>query len=176
MKGFKRTSCGWSKLPALVLALTASVALAGVWPAVSAAPTYHDPEGYKVLSLMLDKEAETWKEHNLDVMNLRINNRSTVVFECSSVPEEFRAAAEELAKIPDRHFRFARKFTLDYPYSLNEGAEIMITAVGFDAARTHAVADISRGCGGMCSGGHTYLFRKSNQAWEIVDRVCETMS
>jgi len=162
-------------MPSIVL--TAAVLFIGASHSVgSPAQTYRDPEGYQLLSMMLEREAKDWEAHNLQVKNLQVYSRNSHAFPCRSIPEEFRAAADDLEKIPVGHFRFSRKFMLRYRYTLSDAADIEITAVGFDSSRTHAVAYITRGCGSMCSGGFTYLFRKNNQSWEIASRLCETMS
>jgi len=139
-------------------------------------PLYQDPEGYLLLSTVLDNEAAV--QHLKEV---EINERSNVSLPlalCRQIPEEFRAAAEDLTTQSKTEVRFAKKFSLSPRWVLRRllGEGFQISVVGFDRSRTHAVLAVFKGCGSMCSGGLTYLFRKANGEWRKVGEVCETMS
>lgn len=166
----------YAAVAAATVLVAAAQLLFSLHSAFASDRTYDDSEGYKLLSMMIEREAKDWESHHLQISNLQIYNRNVRAFPCPNIPAEFRAAAEDMAKIPDEHFRFTRKFKLHSSYSLEGSGDITITAVGFDSSRAHAIAYISRGCGAMCSGGFTYLFRKDNEGWKIFGRLCETMS
>jgi len=140
------------------------------------AKVYEDVEGYSLLSLVLDNEAKDQK-----VDRISISDRTNVVLElalCNQLPQEFRPAADDLRSKSKSHLRLKRKLKLNRPYSLTSGGatDFSISSVGFDVARTHAIVAVFRGCGVMCSGGWTYLLRKTGNGWQIVSQICEVMS
>ncbi len=140
-------------------------------------PIYQDSEGYLLLSLVLNNEAEVQGLREIEIYE-RSGNYLPLAG-CRQIPEEFRAATEDLTAQSRTEFRFAKKFALTRPWilhRLNGATDFEISVVGFDHSRTRAVVAVFKGCGSMCSGGSTYLFRKSDGKWEKAGEVCEVMS
>jgi hypothetical protein len=140
-------------------------------------PVYADDEGYKLMSLVLDSEANLSKEKRLELYE-RSDEVGPLTF-CKALPEDFQSAADDLSMRSKTKVRFKKKFSLARAYRLIRDDSINglgITVVGFDPDRTHAVVAVQGACGVMCGGGSTYLLRKTEKGWKIVDRVCEWMS
>jgi hypothetical protein len=139
---------------------------------------YEDSEGYELLSAVLDKEAKTLKLDRFEVYG-RTVVASVRISLCRELPEEFRSAADDFVNKSKIELQFKREFSLGHPYKLTRAygaTDFGISAVGFDASRTHAVVTVVRGCGLNCSGGSTYLFRKTEKGWQEVGQICEVMS
>jgi len=163
-----------SSYPAAILLLLFTTSLALPDAGARKTAVYDDPEGYQILSLMLEDEAASWKLDRVGIYGYAVNSES---MPCRRIPQEFREAVEDLTRKPKMRFR--AKFALKHKYELHSiwgATDFGITAVSFNSSRTMAVAAVIRGCGAMCSSGSTYLFRKVEGIWQKVDQVCETLS
>jgi hypothetical protein len=139
---------------------------------------YEDRDGYELLSLVLNKEAQKSKQKELSIYSKTVEISVSLVL-CNTIPDEFQSAADDLATKSNPKQRFKRLFSLSQPYQLTPlygATDYGISAVGFDLPRTHAVASVVRGCGSMCSDGSTYLFRKTQKGWQVVGQVCGVQS
>jgi hypothetical protein len=140
--------------------------------------TYEDAEGYEILSLVLDGEAQHWKLDKLEVYGkTRASNATLSV--CNQLPAEFRAAADDFGNRSKTELRFRRRFSTAHQYRLTPFAGVQyfeISAVGFDDGRVHAIASVTKGCGSMCIWGRTYLFRKNDKGWQKISEICEVTS
>ena len=138
---------------------------------------YEDLEGYQLLSVVLDNEAKVLKLNRFEIYGRAV--ASVRLSLCRELPEEFRSAADDFANKSTVELQFKREFSLSHAYKLTRTYSVTafgISAVGFDASRTHAVVTVVRGCGLNCSGGSTYLFRKTEKGWQVVSQICEVMS
>ncbi len=139
---------------------------------------YEDSEGYELLSAVLDNEAKALKLDRFEIYG-RTVVASVRLSLCRELPEEFRSAADDFVNKSRIELQFRREFSLSHSYKLTRtygATDFGISAVGFDASRTHAVVTVDRGCGLNCSGGSTYLFRKTEKGWQVVSQICEVMS
>ncbi len=140
--------------------------------APSSSRTYDDPEGYQLLSLVMENEASDQKLREVAIFR-HASERAL----CNEIPEEFRVAAHDPAPGSRAGLQFKRKFSLTHRYRLTwDFTDFAISAVGFDPLRTHAVISVIYACGQMCSSGSTYLFRKTTHGWEQTGQVCHTLS
>ena len=169
------------RMPLAIIALlcSASPQAESLHSALKNRPQYYeDSAGYKLLSAVLENEnKDSWRLKSLDIskQSMKPNGLSL----CKQLPAEFRTAADDLSSKSPNVMQFRRRFSLKLPYSLTYGGgatDIVISVVGFDAAKDHAVVTVFKGCGSMCSSGSTYLFRKVEAEWQRVGIVCETMS
>jgi len=139
--------------------------------------TYDDPEGYQILSLVLEDQATSLKLERLNIYDRNVE--TTQLQLCNAIPQEFQSAADDLKNKSKTEFKFKRKFTLNRPYDLQMVYTPLmfgISVAGFDPSRTHAIVSVTWGCGEMCSAGYVYLFRKTEKGWQKVGQICETMS
>jgi hypothetical protein len=140
-------------------------------------PRYTDLEGYQLMSLALEDEADFLKVKRLDLYKQSAGVSQLTI--CKELPKDFQLAADDLLMKSKTEVRFERKFTLAHPYRLTTDYGMTgfgVTVVGFDPHRTRAALAISEACGLMCGGGWTYLFQKTPKGWKKVGRVCEWMS
>jgi hypothetical protein len=138
----------------------------------SSSRIYDDPEGYQLLSVVMENEARVQK-----LREVAIFRRSSERAHCNEIPEEFQVAAHDPAPGSRAGLQFKRKFSLNRPYRLTwDFTDFAISAVGFDSLRMLAVISVNYACGQMCSSGSTYLFRKTDQGWVQIGQVCRTLS
>jgi hypothetical protein len=163
--------------------------------------TYGDPEGYAVLSQLIDKAVPS-KTSEIDISATTSRGEYVGTTEgCLKVPDEFSSALKDFHKRNESTMRLANGFSLRSKYALRDKPEVVtppqsgpdsqqldekfvprtfftVSAVGFDESETHAIAYVGAYCGVMCAGGAYYLLIKGKDGWkEIPDSPkCEWMS
>jgi hypothetical protein len=120
---------------------------------------------------------------------------------CSRVPTEFASAAADFRDKNKQNWnltkrinlKFSYKFTnlagkrtrlaptqntKDVPPALFETSVYQVSAVGFDASRTHAIAYVGAVCGPDCDSGSYHLLVKEKEGWKEAtgSPVCQWMS
>lgn len=156
--------------------------------------TYNDPEGYEVLSVLLNRLSDARKNDSI-----RIDPRGapeTLVAEikaqCSAVPDEFRSAWTDFDKKIEPRIAWRKNFRLTKPYELEYAEPIPPTGkpeskeevhkrirsgtyylapVGFNENRTRAVAFVEYLCGSLCGDSIFYFLRKSERGWTEAPEV-----
>jgi hypothetical protein len=164
---------------------------------------YDDADGCVVLSLLLD-HYHSAAENILQISSLTTTSGTKPgSFEscATKMPGEFAAAINDYTNKNKQDWRLAKKFNFKFGYKLLdlakkhqplaptpdadgvppplfERAVYQVSAVGFDASRTHAIAYVTVFCGPDCSSGAYHLLLKEKGGWkEIVNSpVCEWMS
>jgi len=158
-------------------------------------PTYNDPEGYSVLTRLLAKEGEGWRNTiiRISALTTQENSNSTTSFEkCIKVPEEFIEAATNFREITMHPYVLRDRFDSDARFQLVDlpgtnspesshsaksrknveemisGGTYFVSPVGFDKPKTHAIVRINYICGGTCGGGEYHLLEKSADGWKEV--------
>ena len=175
-------------------------------PVPPKAADYEDADGYVVLSILLShvhSEVDPsfllapFLLSPLTVPGIKADSFQS----CNRVPTEFASAAADfrdknkqnwnLTKKIDLKFRY--KFTnltgkrpwlaptqnaKDVPPALFETSVYQVSAVGFDASRTHAIAYVGAVCGPDCSSGSYHLLVKEKEGWKetIGSPVCQLIS
>jgi hypothetical protein len=150
-------------------------------------PVYEDRAGYEVLSLLLNKESEVWKNDEI-----RINPRTaygddvaSVKNECSSIPSDFQSASADFDRRIKAKLLLRKDFSLKKPYELvfaSHTADVnryhsgtyYLAPVGFDEGRTRAITFVEYICGRLCGSSILHFFRKTEKGWEEAQdvRVC----
>jgi hypothetical protein len=163
-------------------------------------PTYSDPEGYAVLSHLIDKVVPS-KTSEIDISVVTSRGEYLVTEGCLKVPDEFRSAANDFQEKNKSALRLTDGFSLKAKYTLKDKPDVVVpsrsapdeqqleekfvqrtfftvSAVGFDEGKTHAIAYLSTYCGVMCAGGGYHLLVRNKDGWkEIQDSPeCEWMS
>jgi hypothetical protein len=163
---------------------------------------YDDAEGYAVLSVLLD-HYHSEAENTLQISSLTASGTKPDSFDtcATKLPAEFAATANDYKEKNKQNSRVAKKFNLKFGYKLVDlgkkrqplaptnnakglppplfdHAVYEVSAVGFDASRTHAIAYISVFCGPDCSSGAYHLLVKEKDGWKefVSSPVCEWMS
>jgi hypothetical protein len=163
--------------------------------------TYADPEGYAVLSQLIDKAFPS-KTSEIDISGTTSRGEFVGITEgCLKAPDEFSSALKDFHEKNESKMRLADGFSLKSKYNLKDEPDVItpprstpndqqldekfvprtfltVSAVGFDESKTHAIAYVGAYCGVMCAGGAYYLLAKGKDGWkEIPDsRKCEWMS
>lgn len=156
--------------------------------------TYQDPEGYEVLSLLLNRLSDVWKNNSIriDPRAARGKTVAEIKAQCSGVPDEFRSAWNDFDRSLEPRLVWQKNFALTKPYELagagpapfpgepepKEQAHKRIRSgtyylapVGFNEDRTRAVAFVEYLCGGLCGDSIFYFLRKSEKGWTEVPEV-----
>ncbi len=163
---------------------------------------YDDPEGYVVLSILLD-HYHSEAENTLQISSLTASGTKPDSFDtcATKFPVEFATAANDYKEKNKQQARVAKKFNAKFGYKLVDLAKkrqplaptnnakglppplfdhavYEVSAVGFDASRTHAIAYVSVFCGPDCSSGAYHLLVKEKDGWKefVGSPVCEWMS
>ena len=163
-------------------------------------PIYDDAEGYAVLSVLLDRYNPGSKDLVVQIFpRTASENQMFSSLECKEVPDEFLTAAKDFHDKNKIKFRLEPRFSLKFKYELTEnprkslppqapgeqevelpvfGPLYQVSAVGFDAAKTHAIAYVDAVCGSECGGGAYHFLRKEAKGWKEVpgSPVCEWVS
>jgi len=163
--------------------------------------TYDDPEGYVVLSQLIDKLVPS-KTSEIDISaTTSPGERLDTTEGCLKVPDDFSSALKDFYKKNESTMRLADGFSLKPKYTLKDKPDVLapprstpdgqqleekfvqrtfvtVSAVGFDESKTHAIAYVGAYCGVMCGGGAYYLLTKGKAGWkEIRDSPkCEWMT
>jgi hypothetical protein len=171
-------------------------------PETSKQPFYSDPEGYAVLSQLIDQAFSKSKASAIDISSATVREEELLVSEgCLKVTDGFQSAFTDFHERNKSSLRLANEFSLKVEYKLAEEQDTQsppkpvpgeqkleenfagrvlfaVSAVGFDPTKTHVLAYVSAYCGVMCAGGAYYLLIKDKQGWkEIPDSPkCEWMS
>ena len=170
------------------------------------AADYEDADGYAVLSILLSHaHSEVDPSFLLAPFLLSpatvsgINDGSFQ--SCSRVPTEFAGAAADFRDKNKQNWNLTKKINLNFHYkftnltgkhawlaptqnakdvppALFETSVYQVSAVGFDASRTHAIAYVGAVCGPDCGSGSYHLLVKGKEGWKETDGspVCQWMS
>jgi hypothetical protein len=119
---------------------------------------------------------------------------------CKEIPEEFQPAARDFRDKNKQKWRLVKKFNLKFEYEFedqvkravppspvpgeqemsppNHSTVSVVSAVGFDPTKTHAIAYVAGFCGVECGGGGYYLLVKAKDGWKSVRNspICEWMA
>jgi len=162
---------------------------------------YDDAEGYAVLSVLL---AHSLSADSNDVLVISPVTSSGIIadsFEnCKQIPDEFQPAVRDFKDKNKQKWRLVKKLNLKFEYEFedqvkkvappipvpgeqeisppNDSAVFVVSAVGFDSTRTHAIAYVARFCGVECGGGAYHLLVKAKDGWKSVQNspVCKWMA
>lgn len=151
---------------------------------------YRDPDGYEVLSTIIDGRAKKLMGDSVSIFHQTISEQSLsgVRFQCSgSIPLEFQKAAEDFDRNAKTKFVLRREFSIKKPYVLvawsrtntspagqpqrqEQAGVFSVSPVGFDETRTHAIALIQyivSPPGSVVIGGSRlfYFLRKTDKGW-----------
>ncbi len=163
---------------------------------------YDDADGYAVLAFFL-QQYRPELGNTLEIASLTAPGAKPDSFEAcaSKIPAEFAAAANDFKDKNKQNWRLTKKLNLKFSYKLVDLAKkhqplaptgnakelpppvfdtavYQVSAVGFDASRTHAIAYVAAVCGPDCSSGGYHLLVKEKSGWKefVSSPVCETMS
>ena len=170
------------------------------------AADYEDADGYVVLSILLSHaHSETDPSFLLApflLSALTVSGINADSFQsCSRVPTEFASAAADFRDKNKQNWNLTKKINLkfsykfanltgkrpyvapsrntkDLPPALFETSVYQVSAVGFDASRTHAIAFVGAVCGPDCGSGSYHLLVKEKEGWKETtgSPVCQWMS
>jgi hypothetical protein len=163
---------------------------------------YDDPEGYTILSVLLGRY-HLEGDKTLQISPVTAPGTSADSFQAcgGKIPAEFAAAAEDFRDKNRLNWRLAKKFNLKFSYKFSdlkgkhqplaptqnakglppplfEDTVYQVSAVGFDASRTHAIAYVAGICGPDCTSGAYHLLAREKEGWKEIPSspVCEWMS
>ena len=152
---------------------------------------YSDPDGYRILSILLDEPSKTttmW----IHLMTVpRSDSLVSNLLRSCAVPQAFKSAATDFEKRNRTSIKLVRKFTLTSEYELvvkppewenpfpvpgpgeqemphqffMEDTLIVVSAVGFDKNRSRAIAYTAGFCVGECGGGRLHFFNRVKDRW-----------
>ena len=175
-------------------------------PVPPKAADYEDADGYVVLSILLrhvHSEVDPsfllapFLLSPLTVPGIKADSFQS----CSRVPTEFASAAADFRDKNKQNWNLTKKIDLkfsykftnltgkrtwlaptqnakDVPPALFETSVYQVSAVGFDASRTHAIAYVGAVCGPDCSSGSYHLLVKEKEGWKETtgSPVCQLIS
>jgi|SRR5690349_12919537 hypothetical protein len=156
--------------------------------------TYNDPEGYEVLSVLLNRLSDARKNDTIriDPRSARGTTVAEIKTQCSGVPDEFRSAWNDLDKKLELRMVWQRNFTLTKPYEVAYATPLpplgkpesreeahkrirsgtyYLAPAGFNENRTRAVAFVEYLCGSLCGDSIFYFLRKSDKGWQEAPEV-----
>jgi hypothetical protein len=175
----------------------------GAFPQSLSYEAYEDPEGYTVLSVLLNQTQGRNAQVHIYFLTVSIANLSSLdIDKCAAVPDDFKSAFADFRERNQHRQRLLRRFSLSANYELVEESKgqqeislppapgeqemrimgqdtlMTVSAIGFDKTRTHAIAYIQGICGPECAGGGVHLLAKGKAGWkEIKDSpTCTWMS
>jgi hypothetical protein len=166
---------------------------------------YEDADGYVVLSILLShahSEDPSFLLAPFLLSPLTVSGINADSFQsCSRVPTEFASAAADFRDKNKQNWNLTKKINLkfrykftnltgkhtwlaptqnskDVPPALFETSVYQVSAVGFDASRTHAIAYVGAVCGPDCGNGSYHLLVKEREGWKETtgSPVCQWMS
>jgi hypothetical protein len=170
------------------------------WSQSAKSQEYDDSEGYAVLSVLLDQHHWSGSTNLLVIGHVTSSGSMSGSFEsCNKIPDEFKSAARDFKEKNRQEWRLAKRLNLKLNYEfadeMRESAlptpvageqELplppnpvnVLSAVGFDASRTHAIAYHAAIGGPDSAGGGYHLFVKDKKTWKEVSQspVCVWMS
>lgn len=158
------------------------------------AADYEDADGYVVLSILLSHAHSEMDPSFLLapflLSPLSVSGINADSFQsCSRVPTEFASAAADFRDKNKQNWNLTKKINLkfsykftnltgkhtwlaqtqntkDVPPALFETSVYQVSAVGFDASRTHAIAYVGAVCGPDCGSGSYHLLVKEKEGWK----------
>lgn len=166
---------------------------------------YDDADGYAVLSLLLT-HAHSDVDPSFLLMPFllspsTVSGLSADSFQsCNQVPAEFAAAAADFRDKNKQTWNLTKKINLKFSYKftntgqrtpmaptpftkgvpppLYETPVYQVSAVGFDASRTHAIVYVGSLCGPDCRRGSYHLLVKDKEIWKETNGspVCQLIS
>ncbi len=167
---------------------------------------YDDADGYAVLSFLLGHaHSEVDPSFLLSPFLLSPLTASGINADsfqlCSRIPTEFAVAAADFREKNKHNWNLTKKINLKFNYKftnlagkhtplaptqnakgspppLFETSVYQVSAVGFDASRTHAIAYVGAVCGPDCDSGSYHLLVKEKDGWRETtgSPVCQWMS
>jgi len=183
----------WSILTLLTFVLVFCISELGPLKARSEdppRPVYEDPDGYAVLSVLLDRYHFGSKTAVILISPFTVSEgRMLSSLNCGKVPQGFQTVAKDFHDKNKIAFQLEAKFSMDGKYELSDSARkvlpppksgeqellsrvympvYFVSAVGFDSLRTHAIAYVGAICGGECGGGGYYFLTKDTKGWREV--------
>jgi len=152
-------------------------------------PAYDDPDGYAVLSALLNTLSVDWKNETVRIgpRTSPESNVAEIKSQCSGIPEEFQGAWVDFDTKQKSRYALQRKFSLTKTYELGYATKptgpphretreetrkrissgiYYVAPVGFDAKRTRAVAFVEYICGSPCGDSMFYFLWKSGKGWQ----------
>jgi len=174
-------------------------------PETPKAADYDDADGYAVLSILLSRvHSEIDPSFLLSpflVAPATVSGLNADSFQsCNRVPAEFASAAADFRDQNKRSWNLTKKINLKFSYKftntgkrtwvaptqnskdvpppLYETSVYQVSAVGFDASRTHAIAYVGAVCGSDCGSGSYHLLVKEKGSWKETtgSPVCQWIS
>ena len=174
-------------------------------PGPPKAADYEDADGYVVLSILLShahSEDPSFLLAPFLLSPLTVSGiNADALQSCSRVPTEFASAAADFRDKNKQNWNLTKKISLkfrykftnltgkhtwldptqnskDVPPALFETSVYQVSAVGFDASRTHAIAYVGAVCGPDCGSGSYHLLVKEKEGWKEAtgSPVCQWMS
>jgi hypothetical protein len=163
---------------------------------------YQDADGYAVLSVLLDHEHSA-SDHTFEISPITASGAKPDSFQACTgrIPAEFSAAANDFRDKNKQTWRLSKKFSLKFAYKFADLASkrqplaptpnakelppalfddriFEVSAVGFDASRTHAIAYVAVFCGPDCTSAAYHLLVKEKDGWKefVSSPVCQWMS
>jgi hypothetical protein len=163
---------------------------------------YEDADGFAVLAVLLEHYRPELA-NTLEIASLTASGAKPDSFEAcgSRIPAEFAPAATDFRDKNKQNWRLTKKLNLKFSYKLVDLAKkhqplaptqnakdlppsvfaqpvYQVSAVGFDASRTHAIAYVAAVCGPDCVSGAYHLLVKEKDGWKefVSSPVCEWMS
>ena len=167
---------------------------------------YDDADGYAVLSFLLghahsEMDPSFLLTHFL-LSPLTTSGVNADSFQlCSKIPAEFADAAADFREQNKHNWNLTKKVNLNFKYKFTNPSEkrapvaptqnakdsppplfvtsvYQVSAVGFDASRTHAIAYVGAVCGPDCDSGSYHLLVKEKDGWRETtgSPVCQWMS
>lgn len=170
------------------------------WSQATKPLEYEDSEGYAVLSVLLDQYHWTGSTNVLIIGHVTSSGSMADSFEsCKKIPDEFKSAARDFKEKNRQEWRLAKRFNLKLEYQfadeirksalpapvpgeqellLPPNPVNVVSAVGFDTSRTHAIAYVAAIGGPDSASGGYHLLVKDGQNWKEVSQspVCVWMS
>jgi hypothetical protein len=195
----------WRRIPilaAVCVVSCAAVLFAQTAPESSKVADYEDADGYSVLSVLLDHEHSA-SDHSFQISPITASGMKPDSFQsCTGrIPAEFSAAVNDFRDKNRQNWHLSKKFNLKFGYKFADLASkrqplaptpnakelppalfddriFEVSAVGFDASRTHAIAYVAVFCGPDCTSAAYHLLVKEKEGWKefVSSPVCQWMS
>lgn len=164
---------------------------------------YGDPDGYAVLSKLLDAQRHGSENLALEIASPTVSAKEMWhhLDDCVQVPDEFRGAAKDFNEKATTRLDLEDRFQLSVKHTIVKARPVTpsdyaklraagsanpqqstsslfyVSAVGFDTDKTHAIAYVNVVCGFNCCGGTFHLLKKGSHGWEELKDVikCQWM-
>lgn len=185
------TKSVWARLVASTLGVSLAVIpiLAQTGSQKQTPEEYADSEGYQVLSGLLARSGISSGRTLVLSPETSSGSQSGAFNACKTIPDDFEFAANDFEKQNRKSWLLAKKFSLSFPYEFLDrtkkkeplpqvpgeqeftiplGDLFVVSAVGFDKSRTHAIAYLALYGNGEGSGGY-HLLTKNKYGWGEVD-------